>query len=300
MFLNVRLFIWLPWLAALALLLADASGSAVAAEQQMALIGNFQVAGGQLKDCRLGYRTYGTLAPDQSNVVLFPTWAGARTVDLEKWIGPGLLVDSSKWYVVAVDALGNGVSCSPSNSRSTPARAFPGYSIRDMVRAQHKMLTLDLGIDHLHGIVGIGMGGMQGLQWAVTYQDFADRLVLIGTSAQPTDQDRKRWDDQLRAMEAGGQPAIGTLDGYRQLQAIRAFDLVGSGDMATLALKIKARMLVIASIRDSWVEPASVRLLAAQARKARYLLIDSLCADQAVGCDEREAVAAVAEFLGRP
>ena len=300
MVLNLRPAMCLAWLAALALLFAWPPESAMAAEQQMTHIGSFRVSGGELKECVLGFRTYGTLAADQSNAVLFPTWAGVRTAHLEKWIGPGQLLDSSKWYVIAVDALGNGVSCSPSNSRSTPSLAFPGYSIRDMVRAQHKILTLNLGIDHLHAIVGIGMGGMQALQWAVTYQDFADRLVLMETTAQPTDQDRRRWDSQLRAMEAGGQPVMKTLDTYRQLQAVRAFDLLGGGDMATLARKIKARILVISSASNPWVEAEPARLLARQAKKARYLVVDRVCGDPASGCDGHESAAAVARFLGPP
>lgn len=296
MVLNHR---WRSWAAALALLFPDATQSALAAELHVVQIGSLNVAGGQLKACAVGYRTYGTLAADKSNVVLFPTGLNARTANLEKWIGPGRLVDSSRWYVITVDALGNGVSCSPSNSRSAPYRAFPDYTIRDMVRAQHKLLTLNLGIDHLSAIVGIGMGGMQALQWAVMYQDFADRLVLIDTSMQPTAQDHARWDGQLQGMVAGGQPAVSTFDSYRQLQAVRAFDLVGAGELAGLVNKIKARMLIITSATDSWVAPEPSRLLAVRARNSHYLRVDRLCAESASGC-EGEAMMAVGEFLRRP
>lgn len=288
---------WQFWLVALLLLFPDATQSAFAAEQQYAQADSLKVEGGQLKKCRVGYRTYGTLAADHSNVVLFPTWASANTVDVEDWIGPGLLVDSRKWYVIAIDAIGNSVSCSPSNSPSMPYIAFPSYSIRDMVRVQHQVLTLNLGIDHLHAIIGLGMGGMQALQWGVTYPDYADNLILLGTSPQPTEADHQRWDAQLRSMESGGRPLSTALDSYRQLQAIRNFDLVGNGDMKTLAKKIKARMLIMASTRDTWVAPEPARQLAAIARKSRYLVLEDLCTGQASGCERREASAAVAKFL---
>jgi homoserine O-acetyltransferase len=288
---------WQCWLVALLLLFPDATQSAFAAAQQYVQADSLKIEGGHLKKCRVGYRTYGTLAADRSNVVLFPTWASASTVSVEDWIGPGLLVDSSKWYVIAIDAIGNSVSCSPSNSPTMPYMAFPSYSVRDMVRVQHQILSLNLGIDHLHAIVGLGMGGMQALQWAVTYPDYADRLVLLGTSPQPTEADHQRWDAQLRNMESGGRPLATALDSYRQLQAIRNFDLVGSGDMPTLAKKIKARMLIMTSARDTWVAPEPARKLAASARKTRYLLLEDLCTGQAPGCERREASAAVAKFL---
>lgn len=288
---------WQFWLVALLLLFPDATQSAFAAEQQYAQADSLKVQGGQLKKCRVGYRTYGTLAADHSNVVLFPTWASASTVNVEAWVGPGLLVDSGKWYVIAIDAIGNSVSCSPSNSRTMPYMAFPSYSIRDMVRVQHQVLSLNLGIDHLHAIIGLGMGGMQALQWAVTYPDFASRVVLLGTSPQPTEADHQRWDAQLRQMEVGGHPPPVALDSYRQLQAIRSFDLVGSADMATLARKIKARMLIMASTKDNWVDPEPARQLATNARQARYLLLDNLCTGQVSGCVQRDASAIVARFL---
>ena len=96
---------------------------AYGAQQQFAELGDLKLESGEvIRNCRIGYRTYGTLAPDRSNVVLWPTWFTGRTAQLEPMIGPGKLLDPALGvFVVTVDALGNGVSTSPSNSTELPA-----------------------------------------------------------------------------------------------------------------------------------------------------------------------------------
>ena len=131
-----------------------------------------------IRDCRVGYRTFGTLNADKSNVVLFPTWAGGTTEQLKSNIGPGRVVNSEKFFVVAVDALGNGVSSSPSNSTLQPRMSFPKFTIRDSVNTQHELLTKVLQINHLKAVVGVSMGGMQTAQ--ITLANL-DKFSHIGT-----------------------------------------------------------------------------------------------------------------------
>ena len=57
--------------------------------------------------------------------------------------------------MIAVDAIGNGHATSPSNSRQQPRMRFPRFGIRDMVTAQHRLLTEHLGIHHVHAVVGL-------------------------------------------------------------------------------------------------------------------------------------------------
>ena len=66
--------------------------------------------------------------------------------------------------MIFVDAFGNGVSSSPSNSETQPGSRFPTITIRDMVRQQHRFLTEVLGIEHLLAVTGISMGGMQSFE----------------------------------------------------------------------------------------------------------------------------------------
>src|SRR6185369_16544686 len=103
---------------------------AFAQQQQFANIGDLKLQNsGVIRNCRIGYRTFGHLNTDKSNVVVFPTWAGGTTEQLQSSIGPGKLVDSTKYFVVAIDALSNGVSSSPSNSRLQPRMKFPRFTL---------------------------------------------------------------------------------------------------------------------------------------------------------------------------
>src|SRR3546814_19826376 len=66
-------------------------------------------------NARLAYKTYGTLAPDKSNVVLYPTSYGAQHTDTEWLIAPDRILDTGRWFVDVPNILGTGLSNSPSN-----------------------------------------------------------------------------------------------------------------------------------------------------------------------------------------
>lgn len=95
-----------------------------------------------------------TLSADKSNAVLFPTAFGWRSAGLAIRVGAGKLVDSAKYYVIAVDSLGDGVSSSPSNSKSQPGLSFPQFSIRDIVNVEQKAVSENMHIRHLHAVIG--------------------------------------------------------------------------------------------------------------------------------------------------
>ena len=148
--------------------------------QQFASIGNFQLENGQqIMDCKIGFRTFGKLNAKRSNAVIYPTGGGGTTLMMESFFGMGMDVDTTRFYLILIDALGNGVSSSPSNSISQPKTMFPQFSIKDMVNTQYKMLVEKLNIHHVAAVVGGSMGGMQALQWAVSYPDFMDKVVSI-------------------------------------------------------------------------------------------------------------------------
>jgi homoserine O-acetyltransferase/O-succinyltransferase len=181
------------------------AGSALAqGTLQVADLGDYALENGQIiKECRLAYRTFGALNADKSNVVLFPTWFYGTTQELIDLglIGPGKLADSSKYFVIAVDAFGNGVSSSPSNSTLQPERTFPRFSIKDMVNVQHLLLTHHLHVPRLHAIIGISMGGMAAFQWMVSYPDLMDKAVVIAGTPRLTSYDRLFWQAEISAID---------------------------------------------------------------------------------------------------
>ena len=174
---------------------------AFAQEQQFANIGDLKLQnGGVIRQCRVGYRTFGRLNSDKSNVVVVPTWAGGTTEQLASSFGPGRLIDSSRYFVVAIDALSNGVSSSPSNSRLQPRMRFPKFTLRDTIESQHQLLTKVLRIDRVKAIVGISMGGMQVFQWIVSYPEFMEKAVPVVGSPRLAAYDLVHWQAQIESL----------------------------------------------------------------------------------------------------
>jgi homoserine O-acetyltransferase len=169
---------------------------------QFAELGDFKLrGGGVIQDFRLGYRTLGKLNAAKSNGILWPSWLGGTSENLLQFIGPGKVVDTTNYFVVLVDAIGNGVSSSPSNSNRQPLVKFPVFTIRDMVESEHRLLTEVLHVSHLRAVMGISMGGMQTFEWILAYPDFMDVGIPIVGSPQSTSFDKLLWTSQIDALE---------------------------------------------------------------------------------------------------
>jgi homoserine O-acetyltransferase len=145
----------------------------------------------------VAYRTYGRLNAAKSNAVLVchaltgdqyvaethpltgkPGWWAAV-------VGPGLAIDTDRFFVICANVLGGCMGSSgPPELRAdgTPwGTDFPSVTIRDMVRAQ-KRLVDHLGITKLLAVAGGSMGGMQVLEWAATYPDMLVAAAPIATA----------------------------------------------------------------------------------------------------------------------
>jgi len=136
-------------------------------------------SGETIKDFSISYVTHGTLNAKKSNAILMVTAISGNHHRLDFMIGPGKALDTDKYFIVCTDAIANGFSTSPSNSKAQPRMSFPKFAIRDMVESQYRLMKEKLGIDHVVAVVGPSMGGMQVLQWGVSHPDYMDALVAM-------------------------------------------------------------------------------------------------------------------------
>lgn len=190
-------------------------------EQRIAELGTCALdSGEQISECRIGYRTFGKLDATKSNAILFPTWFTGTTQKLVDLV-PDKLVDTKRFFLILVDAIGDGVSSSPSNSRTQARLAFPRFTIHDMVETQRRLLREKLGIERLHAVMGISMGGMQAFEWSVAHPDEVARVVPIVGSPQLTSHDLHLWNTELHALEDSPAYAGGKYDGRPKIRAVQ-------------------------------------------------------------------------------
>jgi homoserine O-acetyltransferase len=145
-------------------------------------------SGEQLDVLRLHYTTLGTLRRDAggraTNAVLIlhgTTGHGQGFLSdnfAGQLFGPGQLLDAERYYLVLTDAIGHGKSSRPSNGLKM---SFPKYNYDDMVRAQYRLLTEHLRVDHLRLVMGTSMGGMQTWVWGYTYSGMMDALMPLAS-----------------------------------------------------------------------------------------------------------------------
>ncbi len=161
-------------------------------------------SGEKLGPITLAYETYGNLNPQKSNAILIlhafsgdANAAGFHKGNTESgwWddlIGPGKGVDTNEYFVICSNILG-GCKGSTGPSSINPKTGkpygldFPIITIGDMVNAQHYLID-HLGIEKLLAVVGGSMGGMQVLQWMVSYPSLIRAAIPIATTLRHTPQ----------------------------------------------------------------------------------------------------------------
>ncbi|MHB1127285.1 MAG: homoserine O-acetyltransferase MetX [Bacillota bacterium] len=156
-------------------------------------------SGAKIGPITVAFETYGVLNSEGDNAILIlhaltgdAHAAGKKTTEdhavgwWDRMIGPGRPFDTRKYFVICSNVLG---SCYGTTGPASPDPAsgqcyrmdFPVVTIRDMVRVQ-KALIEHLGVRRVVTATGGSMGGMQALEWAVTYPDFLDSVIPIATS----------------------------------------------------------------------------------------------------------------------
>ncbi|SPO00200.1 probable serine O-acetyltransferase [Cephalotrichum gorgonifer] len=154
--------------------------------------------GGVLPQFDIAYETWGEMNADKSNVILLHTGLSAsshaHSTELnpkpgwwEKFIGPGLSLDTDKYHVICTNVIGGCFgstgpsSVDPADGKNYATR-FPILTIGDMVRAQFRLLDA-LGVDKLYASVGSSMGGMLSLASGVLFPGRIGKLVSISGCA---------------------------------------------------------------------------------------------------------------------
>ncbi|ULU27866.1 homoserine O-acetyltransferase MetX [Dyella terrae] len=155
--------------------------------------------GGELREARVAYETWGTLSEARDNAVLLLTGlspsahAASNAEDpspgwWEAMIGPGKAIDTSRWFVICVNSLGSdkGSTCAASTNPATgePYRLdFPELSLEDVANAAY-IAVRSLGIDQLACLIGCSMGGMSALAYMVLHPGSVRAHISVDTAPQ--------------------------------------------------------------------------------------------------------------------
>ncbi|GAC1402443.1 MAG: homoserine O-acetyltransferase [Ktedonobacteraceae bacterium] len=155
--------------------------------------------GGQLSPVTLAYETWGTLNAEGNNAILIAhaLTGDAHAHDVEQpdnpkmawWnplIGPGRAFDTSRYFIICSNVLGScygstGPSSLDPHTGQPYGMRFPVITIRDMVNAQRQLLK-HLGVQQLAMVAGGSIGGLQALEWAVTYPDVVRKVAVIAAT----------------------------------------------------------------------------------------------------------------------
>lgn len=141
-------------------------------------------SGATLRGAKLAYKTFGTLAADKSNAIVYPTWYSGQHTENEWLIGEGKALDPTKYFIIIPNMFCNGLSSSPSNTNGAWAGPrFPRVTAYDNVKQQHRLVTEHFGIETLPLVTGWSMGALQTYHWASMYPDMVQRILPFQGSA---------------------------------------------------------------------------------------------------------------------
>lgn len=177
-------------------------------DRQFLSIGDLLLESGEtLPNVTIAYQTWGELNAAADNAILV-NHAMTGWSDVPAWwpqmVGPGLPLDTDKYFVVCPNVIGG---CQGSTGPSSIApdgkrygSRFPIVTIRDMVAAE-VAFTRAIGISRYKLAVGPSLGGMRALEWAVQHPDKVAAICTIGSSAVATGDQIGTASIQVRAIK---------------------------------------------------------------------------------------------------
>ena len=190
-----------------------------AGERRFVSVGAVELErGGALPDVRVAYEAWGTLNAARDNAVLVehaltgdshvtgPAGPGHPTPGWwDGLIGPGLPLDTDRFFVVASNVLGGcqGTSgpASTAPDGSPWGSRFPFITIRDQVQVE-RLLADELEIPRWRAVLGGSMGGMRAIEWAVTHPERVDTAIVLASTAYATAEQIAWCQPQLLAIRS--------------------------------------------------------------------------------------------------
>ena len=189
-------------------------------------LGDFALQSGEvLRDARLAWKSYGTLSPARDNVVLYPTSYTATHDDQDWLIRPDGVLDPTRWFILAPDMFGNGLSSSPSNQDGYPSLV----TAADNVGAQHRLLRERFGIGRLACVYGFSMGAQQAYHWAALHPAQVERAIVVCGSARTAAHNQVFLRALLATLEAAPEHTGGGRFSAEPQAALRAFARIYAG-----------------------------------------------------------------------
>ena len=190
-------------------------------EHDTVSLGEFEFQSGEsIPDLELAYETYGEFTGDNAVLVCHALTGSAHVAghrgtqgtagQARAWwddiVGPGKAIDTTEYFVVCANNPGSCYgSCGPASENPETGEPygtdFPAVTVGDWTEAQRLLLD-ELGIPHLHAVVGGSVGGMNAIDWAKRHPDHVERVVPIAAAA--------RLDPQCLAIDAIARRAITT------------------------------------------------------------------------------------------
>jgi homoserine O-acetyltransferase len=87
--------------------------------------GDLKLESGEvIKDFAISYVTHGTLNENKNNAILMTSSIAGNHHRIDFLIGPGKALDTNKYFIIATDAIGNGLSTCPATAKASPAPRF--------------------------------------------------------------------------------------------------------------------------------------------------------------------------------
>ncbi|MEF8974217.1 MAG: homoserine O-acetyltransferase [Haloarcula sp.] len=195
-------------------------------EHDSVSLGEFEFDSGEtIPELEITYEAYGEFDGDNAVLVCHALTGSAHVAGRDRvdsadqarawWddiVGPGKAIDTTEYYVVCANVPGSCYgSTGPKSEHPETGEPygtdFPPVTVGDWTEAQRALLD-ELGIPHLHAVVGGSVGGMNVLEWAKRHPDHVDRIVPIAAAA--------RLDTQCLALDAIARRAITTDPNWNQ------------------------------------------------------------------------------------